>query len=327
MPRRVDARPSRPLSVLVVEDDADSRRLLTAAVARLGHTCVSASNGKEAWTILQHGNVDAVLCDLAMPEMGGLELCRLVRGRRGAPYVYFVLMTAFSDKEHYFEGMRAGADGYFTKPYELRDLEVWLLSATRVIELQRRFSRQAAALAQRSERSFRTARVDPLTDSANRLRLREDLEALQSRVARYGHRYCAALCDVDFFKSYNDANGHIAGDAALRRIAGAMGAQIRRGDTLYRYGGEEFLVILPGQDLTEASSVMERVRHAVSALRLARPGPPPGVLTISVGIAELRDRGETCDDWLRRADAALYAAKHAGRDRVEVDRTVPPRAD
>jgi diguanylate cyclase (GGDEF)-like protein len=230
-----------------------------------------------------------------------------------------------TDREHFLEGMRAGADDFLKKPLDREELEVRLLSATRVIGLQRALARRNAELRRESDVSFRDARVDPLTESANRLRLREDLEALQSRVARYGYRYSAALCDVDLFKQHNDTYGHLAGDVALRRVADAVRALLRQGDTLYRYGGEEFLVILPGQELHEARAVMERVRLGVSELAIPQPGPGGGVLTISVGVAELRTDGETCDDWLARADGALYRAKSAGRNRVEVDWAGPTK--
>lgn len=312
---------ARSLTVLVVDDEADSRELVGTVLRGLGHQCLFAEDGVAAWTLLEKEHVDVVLCDLNMPGMGGLELCVWLRARRGEPYVYVILMTAMADKAHFFQGMRAGADSYLTKPFEVEDLAVRMLSATRVIGMERLLARRNATLREEGAVSFERARIDPLTDSANRLRLHEDLEVLQARVARYGHRYTAALCDVDLFKQYNDAHGHLAGDVALKRIAGAIGGAIRRGDTLYRFGGEEFLVILPGQDLAESFVVMERVRLAVAALGMSYPG---GILTISVGLAEMRNHGETCDECLRRADSALYAAKHAGRNRVNVDPTPGP---
>jgi diguanylate cyclase (GGDEF)-like protein len=143
-------------------------------------------------------------------------------------------------------------------------------------------------------------------------------------VSRYGHRYCAALCDIDAFKAYNDSFGHLSGDDALCLIAHTIQKHLRTGDTLYRYGGEEFLVILPEQSLADAGAGMDRVRNEVEKLGICHSAMVPGpFVTLSVGIAAL-GRG-TVDDWLRRADAALYRAKALGRNHVEVEELSPPQ--
>jgi two-component system chemotaxis response regulator CheY len=165
------------------------------------------------------------------------------------------------------------------------------------------------------------ARRDPLTTVSNRRALAEDLEALSARAERYHHRYCAALCDVDQFKAYNDHFGHLAGDDALRRVAHTIQSELRRGDGFYRYGGEEFLAILPEQSLIEAAVGMERVRQAVERLEIQHaPKATVPFLTISVGISMLSpETPSTLDAWLRRSDVALYEAKLRGRNRVEVE--------
>jgi two-component system cell cycle response regulator len=313
--------PSGPLRVLVVDDDADSVAALEQAISLLGHTVVGASDGAEAWEKQCERPSHVVLSDWSMPHMSGVDLCRLIRANTDTDYVYFVMMTGYGDKAHFLEGMRAGADDYLKKPIDIEELEARLLSATRVISMQRALSKRNAALARESDLSFKAARVDTLTESGNRLRLREDLEALEARAARYGHRYAAALCDIDLFKQYNDTYGHLAGDAALRLVASTIGAALRQGDSLYRYGGEEFLVILPEQTPEEARRVMDRVRCEVENLAIAHEASEGGVLTISVGIAGLEESSGRCVEWLARADAALYAAKRAGRNRVEVDAT------
>jgi two-component system cell cycle response regulator len=311
--------PSSPLRVLVVDDDPDSLEMLEQAIATLGHPVTGARNGAEAWEKQCAKPAQVIVSDWSMPHMSGVDLCRLVRANTGDDYVYFVLMTGYGDRAHFLEGMRAGADDYLTKPIDIEELEARLMSATRVVSMQRALSKKNAALERESDLSFKAARVDTLTESANRLRLREDLEALQSRASRYGHRYSAALCDIDLFKQYNDTYGHLAGDAALRLVASAIGGALRQGDTLYRYGGEEFLVILPEQGVEEAARVMDRVRSEVERLAIAHSASSVSVLTISVGIAELNEAGGSCDEWLARADAALYRAKRGGRNRIEVD--------
>jgi two-component system chemotaxis response regulator CheY len=165
--------------------------------------------------------------------------------------------------------------------------------------------------------SFRLARRDTVTTIANRLSLDEDVRVLWDDVARYGHRYSAVLLDIDWFKAYNDHFGHIAGDAALRAVAETLRDELRLGDGIYRYGGEEFLVLLPEQSAEEALAVAERLRRAVE--RRALPTVVGnGVITVSAGVAELDlslDQDST--SWLGRADAALYQAKAKGRNRCE----------
>jgi two-component system chemotaxis response regulator CheY len=310
------ARP--PLRVLIAEDDRASREALSKAVKLLGHECRTAKDGIEAWQMHQEEPADVILSDWRMPRLDGLELCKRIRAsERDGNYTYFIFMTGFDDREHLLAGMEAGADDYHGKPIDIDELQARLTSAARVHALHRRLARTNEALRRDSQASFRVARIDPLTEIANRLRMNEDLEALWPRAKRLGARYCAALCDIDWFKAYNDRFGHVAGDDVLRKIAQAIKTELREGDGLYRYGGEEFLVVLPGQSLADAVHAMNRVRLAVERLGIPTTGDK-GVVTMSVGIAELSQADIAVESWLRRADEALYNAKASGRNRVEI---------
>jgi diguanylate cyclase (GGDEF)-like protein/PAS domain S-box-containing protein len=165
------------------------------------------------------------------------------------------------------------------------------------------------------------ARRDPLTGLGNRLRLEEDLVAFDARRVRYGHSYCVLLCDVDHFKAFNDRHGHQAGDGVLRAVADTLRSKSRSSDAVYRYGGEEFLVLLAEQKLEGGMIVAERMREAVHELGLAHPDTEAAVVTISIGAAQC-PHGDRTDptDAIRRADVALYAAKAEGRNRVVGDR-------
>ncbi|MBW3622613.1 MAG: diguanylate cyclase [Armatimonadetes bacterium] len=164
------------------------------------------------------------------------------------------------------------------------------------------------------------ARHDPLTGLANRLQMEEDLEMMHGRVERYGHSFCVAFCDVDKFKPYNDHYGHAAGDEVLQAVGQTLADQSRIGDRTYRYGGEEFLVVLPEQTLDTALLTLNRMRAAVEAKGIPHEAKePPGVVTVSAGIAEVRPgSGKSLDELLKDADDALYRAKASGRNRVEV---------
>ena len=312
----------RGLSVLVVDDDEAARSALADAVCAMGHTCHTAADGLEAWNRHRESPAELILCEWNVPELTGLQLCHRVRSWSPAAYTHFILFTALDQKARFLEGMRAGADDCLHRPIDLEVLEARLLAASRVCAVQRELLGRARSLETDSQRLVVIARTDPLTEAANRRRLKEDLEAIVDRAKRYGHRYCAGFCDIDWFKSYNDEFGHLAGDDAIRLVSYAIQRQLRRGDGFYRYGGEEFLVLLPEQSLSGATECMERVRRAVATVHetpegngLARP------LTISVGVAELRpvESTDPIRAWLQRADSAVYRAKQLGRNRVEVD--------
>jgi two-component system cell cycle response regulator len=313
-----------PLKVLIADDDPEFREILAAAVRHLGHSCVMAGDGREAFDMHQANRADVIVSDWAMPFMEGPELCRRVRSTEPPQsYTHLILLTGETDKAHFVEGMEAGADEYITKPLDLDTLKAHLQVAQRAMTAYRHLAASNSALRRDGARDHQAARTDSLTTISNRLRLTEDLAALPGRARRYGHRYCAALCDIDGFKAYNDCFGHLSGDDALRRVARVMLAQLRDGDGFYRYGGEEFLVILPEQSLAQAATGMDRMRREVEGLCISHaPVTKAPFLTISIGIAELC--GGLIDRWLRSADAALYVAKSLGRNRLEV--YAPPQA-
>lgn len=307
----------RPLQVLVVDDDPVARDGLAKAVRSFGHRCRVAADGNAALLAMAEAHTDVVISDWNMPGMTGAELCRRTRATADdAPYTYFIILTGFDDREHLLEGMAAGADDYQRKPVVLDELEARLVSAARIVELHLRLSMRTEELRHDSRRFYAAARTDSLTGAGNRLHLDEEVATLLSRAQRYGHRCSLAICDIDFFKSFNDTFGHIAGDEALRSVAEAMRVNLRSADALYRYGGEEFVVLLVEQSLPEATCAMDRLRAEVE--RLALPSPASGgALTVSIGVAEVDPTADQAPaDWIARADTALYAAKSRGRNCV-----------
>ena len=235
------------MRILVADDDSTSRRIAQAVVRSLGHDCESVSDGAEAWDAFRSCPPDVVLSDLMMPGLTGLDLCRKIRAHASGGSTYVILVTSRGALTQILEGMGAGADDYLIKPLDPDALEARLIAASRVTALHRQLARQRTELEALNDILTFIARRDPLTGLRNRRALEEDLDQLEARVARYGHRYCMALLDVDHFKAYNDAYGHPAGDKILQAVAAQLGAHIRGGDALYRYGGEEFLCIFPEQ--------------------------------------------------------------------------------
>lgn len=308
------------MRVLVAEDSALVRVMLRDAVTQLGHECLLAVDGESAWTLFQEHGADVIISDRMMPGMDGLELCRRVRGQPGVSYTYFIFLTALARKSERFEGMQEGADDYLVKPLDLDELRARLIAAGRVTGLHRRLEEQARSLERSNEALFDMARTDSLTGLGNRLLMMETLEALQSRVERYGQSYALALCDLDRFKAYNDRFGHLAGDQVLQRAAAIIAAQCRASDSLYRYGGEEILILFPHQSLESTRQAAERLRRAVEAAGIPHPDNDPyGVVTVSIGVASPeRAALAGSDQVLHWADEALYEAKRRGRNRVEL---------
>ena len=305
------------MKILVADDDATSRLVAAATLRSLGHECTVVEDGTAAWAAVKASMPDVVISDWLMPGLTGLELCRLIRSAER--YVYFILVTGQESHQQIVEGMNAGADDYLLKPLRVDDLEARLIAASRVTAVHRQLTEQRNESARLNNRLAAQARSDPLTGLHNRLALQEDLQTIEARVARYDHRYSVALLDIDHFKSYNDLYGHPAGDQALRTVARELNNQSRSGDSVYRYGGEEFLCILVEQSLPDATVALERIRAGIHALGLAHTGNPPyGIVTVSAGVALLDSKHpRSTDEVLQEADEALYRSKQLGRNRVE----------
>jgi two-component system cell cycle response regulator len=309
--------------VLVAEDSAQTRAMLRNALVTMDHECLVAVDGDDAWRQFQASGADVIISDRLMPGLDGVELCRRVREASGSSYTYFIFLTALANKNAILEGMQGGADDYLAKPLDLDELRARLIAAERVTALHSRLAEQAHALELSNQKLFEMARTDPLTGLGNRLELRETLIALQARAERYNHSYALAMCDLDRFKGYNDTRGHVAGDDVLRRVSDILTETTRDTDSVYRYGGEELLIVLPEQTLASAELAGERIRRAVAGAGIAHPANAPfGIVTISIGIAAYdQTSGHSFDHVIAEADAALYEAKNAGRNRIAIART------
>jgi diguanylate cyclase (GGDEF)-like protein len=308
------------MKILIADDSAAPRQMLRRELENLGHECVVAEDGNEAWTLFQSVGADVVISDWMMPGMDGDEFCRRVRSHPSAPYVYFILLTSLEGRKHVVEGMQAGADDYLTKPFDADELATRLIAAERVTAVHRRLASQQAELERLNAGLFEDSRRDPLTGLGNRRRQDEDLDIALARAERYGHSLCVALFDIDHFKQYNDSCGHLEGDEILRSIASVFARKSRGGDAVYRYGGEELLLVFPEQTLETAAVAADRMRKAVEALGISHPGKPPdGIVTVSAGVARLEpELHDDVERLLARADAALYDAKESGRNCVVV---------
>jgi two-component system, cell cycle response regulator len=298
------------LKILIAEDDDVSRHILKLTLTRWGYEVVSCADGLDAWRALQQNDAPRIaILDWVMPGMDGIEVCRSVREHRPEPYTYVLLLTAKGHKDDVIKGMGAGADDYIPKPFDPQELRMRLGAGCRIIELQAQL-----LAAQESLRYLATH--DGLTGLVNRAEIIERLRREIDRADRETSALGLLLIDIDHFKKINDGLGHTAGDQALVEVAGRMRSALRSYDEIGRYGGEEFLVILPGCDEPAAYRQADRLRSLVAE-------EPVSLLegsvqtTVSVGVVA-REVGSARDlgSLIRGADEALYRAKAAGRNRV-----------
>jgi len=226
-------------------------------LTKWGYDAVVARDGLEAWRVLQSEDYPRLaVLDWMMPGMDGVELCRRVRAAGREPYVYILLLTARTESHDLVEGIEAGADDYLTKPFNTHELRARLRAGTRILNLQEELVRAREALREQ-------ATHDGLTGLLNRVTIMEVLHTELQRAAREKQPVSVLLADIDRFKLINDTHGHLAGDAVLSEISCRMRASLRRYDSIGRYGGEEFLIVLPGCDGAGALRQAERTRSAI----------------------------------------------------------------
>lgn len=305
--------------ILIADDDAISRRMLQSFLVKWGYDVLAVSNGSDALGILDQPDAPTLaVLDWMMPGTEGPGICREIRKNPDRPYTYVLLLTARTQKEDLLKGLEAGADDYLTKPFDAQELRARLHVGQRILDLQQHL------LAATDELRFRASH-DMLTSVCNRAAIIDALKREHARQARDGGSFGIILADLDHFKSVNDMHGHLSGDSVLRESARRMNACVRPYDTVGRYGGEEFLIIVSAGDVRATASVAERVRAAIAAKPVATDG---GVVTItaSLGIAvSMHDEPLETQEMLRSADEALYQAKARGRNRVELfDRNAIP---
>jgi two-component system, cell cycle response regulator len=304
------------MRILVVEDDRATRLLLTRTLVGWGYEVISATDGEEAWKILERDTVRLLLTDWEMPRLAGPDLCRRLRaGNR--EYVYALLLTTHADAARLVEGLEAGADDFLSKPFNPGELGARLGVGRRLLGLQDDLAAKYAELQRANEQLSRIASTDPLMNVGNRRSFEEAVARVSERAARTGRSWGILMIDVDHFKRINDRYGHATGDRVLAAVATALVGTKGAADEVFRYGGEEVVVIAPDQEGPQLRTLGESLRGAVAALRFELSDGATIGVTVSVGAAAARP-DESWDRVAERADQALYRAKETGRNRVEV---------
>lgn len=297
------------VKILVVEDEAVTRGGIVALLKKGGYEVWETDNGLTAWQMLQESDAPRLaVVDWMMPGMDGAQLCRTVRQFMPEPYVYILLLTVRNGREDVVRGLEAGADDYVTKPFNAHELQMRLRVGTRILELQDEL------IAARETRR-RHATHDVLTGALNRRWVLEGLQRELARAQREGAAVGVILLDLDHFKLINDTHGHPMGDKVLREAVSRLQQELRTHDLLGRYGGEEFLIVLPGCSIVETVAVAERLRQHLASEPINLPNGQI-VVTGSFGVAAFAEESDTADTLIHIADASLYRAKREGRNRV-----------
>ncbi len=295
----------RDARILIVDDDKAQCTHLSRIVKRWEAVPFVAQTTQDALRLYREMAPDIVVMDVLMPQLDGYKLARIFKA--DGKYVPIILLTALEDLDSKRRGLAAGGDEFLSKPVNVLELKIRVSSMLRI----RRLTNEL----EDANRQLQTmASVDPLTQLANRRVLDERLEQEFARAVRHRHPLACLMIDVDHFKRVNDTHGHVVGDRVLTHVAAAIRTTIRKTDLAGRYGGEEFLVLVPETPATGAQVLAERLRRAIAA---SSEGDLPRV-TVSVGIATTEGEVASSAELLRRADEALYAAKEGGRDRVVV---------
>ena len=301
------------INVLIVDDDLSVRNTMDEYIANAGFSTLAASSAEEALELIKKNNFAVVITDIRLPGLGGLELTKVIKQKNGSDVI---VVTGYSDDYSYEEAINIGASDFVIKPVRLEEL---LLRLRRVLK-ERQLSTERTRMMQKLQK---LATTDGLTKLYNSRSFYSQLELEVDRYNRYKHPLSLLLLDIDNFKEFNDNFGHLEGDKVLVRFSQIIKSCLRTNDSAYRYGGEEFTVILPETNGDEAKTVAQRIRSSLETEKF-KPIPDRNAkITISIGVTQYFPK-EELSAFIRRADKAMYLSKKNGRNRVSVLLAEPP---
>ncbi len=298
------------INILIAEDDPVSRQILEKTLKQWDYFVQTVDNGTDAWEVINRDNPPRLLIlDWVMPGMDGTEICRKVREREDDYYTYILLLTANAEKDQVIIGLEAGADDYIVKPYNPVELKARISNGARIIAMQQELISTRDALKIQ-------ATHDNLTGLWNRATIFELLEMELAREARDLSPVGVLMIDLDHFKEINDTHGHLIGDQILAEFANRLNESVRSYDLVGRYGGDEFMIVLPKCSTEQAINLAKRVVKHVEAYPIETDAGPLNI-SASVGVtATAGDDHVHQDHLVSRADQALYQAKKNPQDRV-----------
>ena len=270
---------------------------------------MEAEDGQSAWELFQHEPFQLVITDWVMPRLSGPELVHKIRTSGEKNYTYIIMLTAMDDKDNVVVGLESGADEYLTKPFNSKELVARVASGMRILKLEEQLMlahQQMEILAMR----------DGLTGLLNRRAIEEYAEAEFNLTLRKERVLSVIMLDIDHFKNINDRFGHNCGDHTLQQVAKILKEDLRIYDRIGRWGGEEFILILPDTQLMDAAKVAERIRARTAEMEMSLENGEEFSVQISLGIASTASQFSSLTKLIDAADQALYQAKQTGRNRV-----------
>lgn len=325
-------------NLLIVDDHPDNLRILSAMLSKQGYHVRKALSGKMALTAIQTMPPDLVLLDVNMPDMDGYQVCATLKADPHTRAIPIIFISALDRAEDVVKAFSVGGADYIVKPFNVEEVLARVKHQLTIQRLQAQLEAQNQKLKeqnaqlqqeicdrQRAEVALKAANqklqnlalLDSLTGVANRRQFDLHFQQEWLRMAREYQPLSLLLCDLDYFKPYNDTYGHLAGDICLRLVAQAIGRAVRRpGDEMFRYGGEEFAILLPNTDVIGATQVARNIQQEVQQLKIAHHRSEISkVVTLSIGIAcQVPRHGQSPAILFATADRALYEAKERGRN-------------
>lgn len=292
-------------SILIVDDDSKIKESVQEYLTILKYNVKSALSAEDALDILKSFEADVVLTDIIMKGMDGLELTRRIKETHDTDVI---VMTGYSAEHSYEKAVRAGASDFIFKPFRLGELDLRIRRVLREAE----FKRERSELLKKLEK---LAITDALTGLYNSRHFFSQIKTEIKRYNRYSRPLSLLILDIDFFKKYNDSWGHLEGDKVLHNIGQVIKSCMRSFDTAYRYGGEEFAILLPETKIQKACVVGARIKDNINSQVFE---PAKGIkisITVSLGATELV-MGENFESFIRRTDKALYKSKDSGRNKL-----------
>lgn len=312
------------MKILLVDDSECSRSVTAAYLEQMGHPAIEAGDGESALEIFSRDTPDLVLLDVEMPGMDGYAVAREIRRRCDEDHwIPILFLSGRIGDEDIARGIEAGGDDYLTKPISATVLRAKLNAMRRIHTMQQRLFSMSQELTAANRSLLQLSSVDSLTGLANRRSFDHALETRWHHAQTSGRPLALMMCDIDYFKRYNDNYGHQAGDSCLRRVADVLATCVRdNGDFVARYGGEEFAVLMSNASANTAMIIARRILESVRAAQIPHGHSPVSpYVTLSLGVAISRPRDDSSPEQLiESADKALYASKDQGRKRATLFR-------
>ena len=291
--------------ILIVDDEANIREQISEYINLSGYHSSMAADAEEAISLLKNKQYDVVITDIKMPGMDGLALTDIIKKEYTSDVI---IITGYSENYSYEEAIKKGASDFVFKPVRLDEL---LLRLQRVLK-ERELKKHSSQIMKKLQK---LAITDGLTTLYNSRQFYEAIELEIDRSNRYNHPLGLLLLDIDNFKQYNDSHGHLEGDKVLATLGRTIKSLLRTMDSAYRYGGEEFTVILPETNIPKAETVGQRIRSAIESVRFFHESEKTTSITISVGVTQYNHK-EKVSTFIERADKAMYISKQKGKNMV-----------